>query len=229
MSAIMTSTTANEVELLADGLLYEDDGTIAARREKIYVSDRLPYAINVRGPSGVGDVLVMAARVMEGMGDVAEVLRMISRNIEDNEKFRELPSAEVTFAMVYDGQPQTWRGYTHDFGEQKAGTFWMLDDRYVGGAMGAPTEEDWAALGVVPEAPEGILRKAGIAVMERLRALPGPVYGVEDGPDVHGVGGHVQYVRLGADGSVVNEIIHSWPEDVPGQKVGAVSEAALAA
>lgn len=222
MSAILTSTTASEVEMLADGLTYTNDGTIVARSEKITVGARLPWAMNVRGPAAVGDLLKMAARVVEPLGFV-EMLKVLSSTISDMPEFRELPIAEVVIAGVMDGQPQVWRGFTHDYAGLPAGQLQMLDDRYVGGAMGEPTPDQWQALGVVPEAPDGVLRAKAVEVMELLRTLPGPVYGVEDSPAVYGVGGHVQYVRIGADGVMTSEIVHDWPEDVVGERVGAIA------
>jgi hypothetical protein len=220
MSAILTSTTATEIEMLADGLVYENDGTIVERREKIYVSDRMPLAINTRGSAAVGNLIVTVARLMELTGSFEAVLRTLSGTLSQHaSRFAELPAVEIVIAGLMNGMPQTWRAYTHDMGDQPAFAFWMLDERYVGGAMGEPTATDWEALGVVPDASDGILRLAGVAAMECLRAMPGPVYGVEDGGEVCGVGGHVQYVRIGADGSVTNEILHEWPGDVAGQKV----------
>lgn len=226
MSAILTSTTANEIEMLADGLVYENDGTIVDRRTKIYVSDRMPMAINIRGSMELGDLIVTVARMCEITGSFESVLRTLSGALADHaSRFAELPPVEITIAGLMHGEPQVWRGFTHDMGEQPAFAFWLLDERYVGGAMGEPTPDQWEALGVVPDAPEGVLRTKAVEVMELLRAMPGPVYGIEDGGDVCGVGGHVQYVRIGVDGSVTNEILHEWPGDVAGQKVGVFPDA----
>ncbi len=228
MSAIITSRTATEVELLADGLVYQFDGTIVGRQRKIVVAPNLPLAINVRGPQGVGAALAGAARLLSMAGDFTGVVQFLSDQIGKDSRFREQPIAEVTVAGVVDGVPQVWQGFTHDYGEQAAGVFRAHADRYIGGAMGKPDVATWNSWGPTPDAPDGVLRKHALTIMAGLRALPGPVYGVEDGSDVRGVGGHIQYVRIGADGSITDEIIHEWPEDVVGEKVNGAGPFALA-
>lgn len=61
------------------------------------------------------------------------------------------------------------------------------------------------------------LRECGAELMERMRRIPGPNPTRPDLPPLCGIGGHVDYTVVSADGCETDRI-HVWP-DVVGQKI----------
>lgn len=218
MSAILFSKTDTAIEILADGAVYDTDGTISGTQRKIRVWPEHGVAAATRGPALAGPFLLEAFGMMLRQHDLYGAVRAFSEMLPADERISGAHAIEFTIAGYQGSKPAIWYMVTRQVGDYEPFIFYEIIPRFQGGAMGSPDTSSWAALGVRDDAPDDTLFVNGERIMEAFRHLPGPVFGHEDQPGVYGVGGHVQYVRLEPDGDLEDVILKTWP-DMKGEKI----------
>lgn len=222
MSAFFAMAYPDRIELLTDGAVYEDDGTLVDIRRKVQVSDRLPMAVTGRGPMGivhgVGVAMMLMANTADSVDDAIQRIDEMMQRRSDKGTPADFEMAVVGISEangpvilyvssidMYGAGIQPWRLHT------------------AGGELGGGPRVDVSGL----DPSEG-LRSCGVELLERMRRVPGMNPAKPDLPYLFGIGGHIDLTTVRADGCTV-ERLHIWPEDVIGEKIRPDGEIACAA
>jgi hypothetical protein len=212
VSAFYAVAFADHIELLTDGAVYEDDGTLTDIRRKVWTSGRHPIATTGRGDSATVEAFATVMLFRADLVDTVDVAIAEMQSALDRQRDRReyQPFEMVVCAISETGGPRILyvaNQDAHGIGIEP----WMIVD--AGPEFGGgPAAVDVHGL----DASEG-LRGLGAELFDRMRQLPGPNPAKPDAPWVHGVGGHVDWTAITPAGCVT-ERIHEWP-DVVGVKI----------
>lgn len=210
MSAFYALAFDDRVELLTDGAIYADDGTLLDIRRKVWTSDRLPLAITGRGHSGMVEAMATAMLFAASIGSFDEAVERIDGVL----RRRAEKGAPADFEVVLVGISES-RGpviyYAASRDVHGAGFEpWRLHD--VGREFGGGNVVDVSDL----YDGDGLLN-IGVELFERMRAVPGPNPTRPDLPDLYGIGGHIDWTVVAANGAETMRI-WEWP-DVIGEPI----------
>lgn len=210
MSAFYALAFDDRVELLTDGAIYADDGTLLDIRHKVWTSDRLPLAITGRGNFGMVEAMATAMLFAASIGTFDEAVERIDGVL----RRRAEKGAPADFEVVLVGISET-RGpviyYAASCDAHGAGLEpWQLHD--AGREIGGGNVVDASDL----DASDGLLN-IGVELFERMRAVPGPNPTRPDLPDLYGIGGHLDWTVVAANGAETMRI-WEWP-DVIGEPI----------
>lgn len=222
MSAFFAMAYPDRIELLTDGAVYEDDGTLVDIRRKVQVSDRLPVAVTGRGPMGIVRGVGLAMMLIANAADsVDEAIQRIDELMQ--RRAEKGTPADFEMAVVgiseANGPVILYVSSIDVYGQGIQP--WKL--HMAGVELGGGPRVDVSDLD-----PSESLRVCGAELFERMRRVAGPNPVKPDLAHIFGIGGHIDLTTVRADGCTV-ERLHTWPVDVVGQKIRPDGEIACAA
>lgn len=219
MSAYLAVNYGDRIELLTDGAVYTEDGTLVMTREKVVRIASVPAAITARGAMGalnaVGLYLEMVGLVT---GSFDKTMVQLDGFVA---KMKDKPPA--AFEMVICGISESEGPLMAYFCSEKVYpqfepfVLYRLDMPDICGGGSLNTFEAMKAAGLTPDDFRDGLAAKGADVMEILRREPGPSPIRPDLPDLYGIGGHVDHTVIRAEG-VTTTRLRTWP-DVIGEKI----------
>ncbi|UVK44843.1 hypothetical protein BPNPMPFG_000308 [Mesorhizobium sp. AR07] len=221
MSAFYCVAYTDHIEILTDGAFYHPDGTLITTLEKVWRSPCLPVAIVGRGSC---ELQAFAETVLDA--DNASVDTVFDRAAALAARLNEIERTEQ-FEAVVAGISETHGPLMIYFNTYQAYPQFDPFKPYVVGPVfgggSVPAAEDIIGLDIAYG-----LAVCGVQLFEAMRKVPGPNPTRPDFPDVYGIGGHVDLTVIDAEGAKTTRL-HTWPEDVVGQKImpgGVLREAA---
>ncbi|MGB3500998.1 MAG: hypothetical protein WBA44_05185 [Mesorhizobium sp.] len=215
MSAYYALAHADRIELLTDGAVYHEDGTLTDIRQKVWTSSRLPFAVTGRGTMSVVSLLAIAAVACTILGTVDEAIERFQAAL--NQMAERIDSAEFELAICAISEtsgPVILYASGLDAYGTGIETFRLHD---AGKELGGGPAVDPAGL----DLSDG-LRGCGVELFERMRAIQDCNPARPDLPDHHGIGGHVDLTIVSAAGCTT-ERLHEWT-DVIGLKITPIAE-----
>ena len=194
MSAFYALAYRDRIELLTDGAIYSDDGTLVDIRMKVHVSENVPLVVTGRGNSAVVDLLAAGMTALAGCGNVDEAIEQIDALLLRRAEKGAPEDAEWVIAGVSETRgPFLLYAATADlYGNDLKP--WCLHD--VGPEWGGGPKIDYCG---DLDASSG-LRGCGVELFERMRRVAGPNPAKPDLPHIHGIGGHVGLTTVRAGG-----------------------------
>ncbi|MBB4002647.1 hypothetical protein [Aurantimonas endophytica] len=227
MSAFHTAVYPDRVEMLTDGAVYRNDGTLIGIQEKVWRSSDIPLAITCRGDMRTAGVLIPSILRVASAGSFDLMIELLP-DILARGKQRGVPAGR-DFEIVIAGISETtgpFTAYLTSTKYQEGVDAWTLLNMGTdfGGGM-ALTESELAALGDI--GPETSLEDIGVPLFEAMRRKKGPNPCRPDLPSLFGIGGHVDWTVVDADGARTRRL-HTWPDKV-GEKIDPFAADAVAA
>lgn len=226
MSAFYAVAYEDHIELLTDGAVYADDGTLLDIRRKVWTSDRLPMAITGRGDSGLVEAMANVMLLVSCIGTFDEAVERIDGMLQR----RAEKGAHADFEMVICGiseerGPVIYYFATVNVHGSEGLEPWRIHD--AGCELGGGNPVDANDI----DAGDGLLN-IGVELFDRMRAVPGPNPAQPDLPHLYGIGGHIDWTVVAANGAETMRI-HEWPdvigEPIDPARVGRESELMVAA
>lgn len=216
MSAFYAVVRDDKIEMLTDGAVYEDDGTLTAIKRKVWYSDKIPMAITGRGASKAVELMAFAFLLTDVVGSVDNTIDGITKALE---KLAEKAAAtdvqpaviEMLVAAISEtrGPMLLYASNANAYGFDWLEPYKLYD---VGAEWGGGAIPDVSGL----DGSDG-LRNCGAELFSRMRRIPGPNPAKPDLPEVYGIGGHVDLTTITANGVTVERLVE-WP-DVIGRKI----------
>ncbi|WP_139788976.1 hypothetical protein [Manganibacter manganicus] len=217
----------DKIELLTDGAVYEDDGTLTAIRRKVWYSDKIPMAITGRGAAKAVELVAYAFLLTDMIGSVDNTIDGITKALDklaDKAAATESEPAmiEMLVATISEtrGPMLLYASNANAYGLDWLEPFKLYD---VGREWGGGAPIDPAGLDL-----SAGLRSCGVELFERMRRVSDINPARPDLPAIHGIGGHVDLTTVTASGITV-ERLRTWP-DIIGEKIdpfrGDLAEAA---
>lgn len=212
MSAFYCVNYGDRIEILTDGAFYKPDGTLITTLEKVWRSPSLPVAIVGRGSC---ELQAYAETVLNDL-DNASVDAVFERAAAIALRLNEIERIDH-FEAVIAGFSETHGPLFVYFNTHKAYPQFEPFKPYVVGPVfgggSVPAAEDIIGLDIA----DG-LAVCGVPLFEAMRKVPGANPTRPDLPDVYGIGGHVDLTVIAASGASTKRL-HTWPEDIVGQKI----------
>lgn len=212
MSAFYAVAYHGRVELLTDGAVYAEDGTLTDIKRKVWTSDHVPLAVTGRGATGVVEGFAAAIVCLAACGSFDVTMRSLQELLDGRREKGAPEDVEMLICGISEtGGPRILYFATCDaYGSIEP---WRLVDVGRGLGGGNPlTEDERAGL----DASEGLLGVA-VPLFEAMRRKKGSNPASPDLPPLYGIGGHVDLTVVTAGGCTV-ERIHEWP-DVVGKPI----------
>lgn len=210
MSAFYALALEDRVELLTDGAIYADDGTLLDIRRKVWTSDRLPLAITGRGHSGMVEAMATDMLFAASIGSFDEAVERIDGVLRRRAEKGAPADFEVVLVGISESRgPVIYYAASCDAHGADLEPCRLHD---VGGEIGGGNVVDASDL----DASDGLLN-IGVELFERMRAVPGPNPTRPDLPDLYGIGGHIDWTVVAANGAETVRI-WEWP-DVIGEPI----------
>lgn len=231
MSALFVYPTANRIDILADGAVYDFDGVVHAIGEKILVASRATMAVAWMGDHRIGTVMSrLAVTIADMTGSFDEAVERIA--VAMSERREEFAGMDPCLLVLAGWSAETglgcWVGLTKPIdADFDAGKLYRISGLF-GGGISTPSGDALEAVGLVTDGPEDMLERCGADVLQLIRELPGRPYGHAEGRPLHAVGGHAQLVTITPE-SVRSKIQHRWPDRVGKRIVPFVSAEQLVA
>jgi hypothetical protein len=227
LSAFYALAHDDRIEMLTDGAVYEDDGTLTAIRRKVWYSETIPMAITGRGNAKAVELLAMACLLTDVYGSVDGVIENVQTLLDkmaDKAAATESEPAmiEMLVAAISEtrGPMLLYASNANAYGLDWLEPFKLYD---VGREWGGGAPIDPAGLDL-----SAGLRSCGVELFERMRRVSDINPARPDLPAIHGIGGHVDLTTITASGVFV-ERLRTW-SDVVGEKIdpfrGELAEAA---
>lgn len=227
MSAYLAVNYGDRIELLTDGAVYTEDGTLVMTREKVVRIASVPAAITARGAMGalnaVGLYLEMVGLVT---GSFDEAMVHLGGFVA---KMKDKPPA--AFEMVICGISESEGPLMAYFCSEKVYPqfepfvlYRIYDGDFAAGAS-LDFPQTMKAAGLTPDDFREGLAVKGADLMELMRREPGPNPIRPDLPDLYGIGGHVDHTVIRAEG-VTTTRLRTWP-DVIGEKINPFAHDAI--
>lgn len=213
MSAFYSLCYPDRVELLTDGAIYVEDGTLVDIREKVHRSPYLPMAITGRGSAAM-DAFAKAIIVLSSVGSFDQTMERTVAMLERRKPLGVPDHCEVLIAgMSETAGPRMLYFSTVDAYGLPEFEPWTLYD-VTGEWGGGPqlTADEIAGL----DATNG-LASCGVAIFEAMRRQRGPNPIRPELPEIYGIGGHVDHTVIDACGARTTRL-HTWPDRV-GEKI----------
>ncbi len=219
MSAFISHTYTDRIEILTDGAVYDAAGVLVGLKEKVYRFRFAPAALTVRGAGEpmnmIGYALDAVAALSSGSFDA--VLEFLPPMLDRMKGVGVGMDYEMLIAGISDTHGPlhvyfTTAAYADGI---EAFKLYRMGDLFGGGVMVPVEEQDKA--GITNAALKDSFAETGTALMELMRRQKGLNPISPDTPEIHGVGGHVDHTVIRADG-VITTRLRTWP-DVIGEKI----------
>lgn len=207
MTAFIVLKYADRVEMLADGAVYSEDGTLTDIRRKIVAGRSL--AVMTRGNADAGLLFGQAVAIHSEVSGFDETMEWLAGKLAE----RSGTEPEFGFELITAGISET-RGPVIHYATTNAYMdgvpAWTLIDAGsdLGGGGNVELEPKDFADSLVP---------AGIAAMDAMRQLPGTNPVKPDLPAVFGIGGQIDHAVV-REGIVSVQTVHVWPDEI-GRKI----------
>jgi len=219
MSAFMAAKYADRVDVLSDGAVYSEDGTVMGFERKIWKSDRLPLVFVGRGDAlatrAMGAAVEMAERLHKTFDATLECLQQKIEARADS------GAEQAALDGILAGISET-RGpviaYFHTYQEDYPVEPFKFHDVPQEITCGSDPEPRALHESGLPMfwAIDG-LRQYGPTFFDVMRQFPMQHLAHPDKPWVYAIGGHLDLATVTADGVTI-ERIHEWPDEI-GQKI----------
>lgn len=209
MSAFFALAYADRIELLTDGAVYRDDGTLTDIKRKVWTSGHVPIAVTGRGATGVVEGFAAAIVCLAACGSFDRTIAGV-QDLLDRRSEKGVPSdVEMLICGISEtaGTKILYFATCDAYGQ---GEPWTLLD--MGQELGAGPMPETAGLDA-----SGGLAGCAVPLLESMRRQKGPNPTKPGLPEVYGIGGHIDWTVITADGCAT-ERIHEWP-DVIGEKI----------
>ncbi|MEX0406902.1 hypothetical protein ABGN05_14655 [Aquibium sp. LZ166] len=212
MTAFFAAAYEDRIELLTDGSVVRDDGTIANLADKAWRCDTLPIAFAGRGNVGA---LIMTGPVTLGMlaacGTVDGTLAAFIDELETG--LPRLRGAKIDGVICAISEADGPGIYYFTTADTVAGfdPFVLYNVTPIHGCGSEPTEEAFAAYGFPERLLTEPLSDCGADMFTVLRATKMP-HENAGGHLVYGVGGHADLTTVTPEGATTRRL-HTWPED----------------
>lgn len=223
MSAYYAVAYPDRVEILMDGVSYDDDGTILEIRSKIWVSDTLPLAFAGRGPTASIDIIGLALGTLSVGRTFDEAVTLFREKIES---MASKPGERAQIDGAVAGISETlgpvifyFHTYPNGLGDCQPWKFYDAG----GEALGAPcpTPQECKASGIPMHwACDGLEEYGGdfFELLRKQEAWRSEEYAKDR---FWGIGGHVEHTVIKAEGTTTKRILE-WPDQV-GDKLDGTS------
>lgn len=219
MSAFYAINYGDRIELLTDGAVYMEDGTLIATREKVVRLASIPAAITARGAlepmDAVGFYLEMVGAVTGSFDDAMIYLdRFIAKVNEQG-----APAFEMVVCGISEqaGPVMAYFCTAQAHPQFEPYKLYQIFDAELcaGAALDSPAE--MAAAGITADSVRHGLAAKGADIMELMRRRAGPNPIKPDLPPLYGIGGHCDLTVIRADG-VTTTRLRTWPDRI-GEKI----------
>lgn len=225
MSAFIALRHANGVELMADGAVYEQDGTgtLVDVRRKIEIGKFC--AVTTRGNADAGQAF---ARVVTDLCDTMGFDAAMER-VEDRLKARsgKTPILTSAFELVIVGISES-RGpiilYATTVPYKDGVPAWQLID--AGHELAAGPQIDISSLRLTQEDMAMGLSRCGLRILDAMRQVPGITVTNPEHPPHHGIGGQVDHAVITPEEGTMIVTGHVWPDEV-GKKISPMPDPAI--
>lgn len=220
MSAFYAMAFPDRVELLTDGAVYNEDGTLVDIKCKVYVSGHLPLAITGRGVTEVIEIFADAFLLYSNACSTFDEAISGIQWMLDRRKDRGVPhDVEVVICGISETRgPCIFYFATADMYGAGIEPWRLLDaGGELGGGASADVGADIAASGIAPEDAREGLRGVAVPLFDAMRRRKGPNPLKPGLPDVYGIGGHIDLTVVRPTGCTV-ERLHTW-SDVVGERI----------
>ncbi|QBK30772.1 hypothetical protein [Roseitalea porphyridii] len=220
MSAYYLIVREDRVEMLTDGAVYREDGTLIDIQCKSLPVGDLPLAITGRGEMAALEAMEAALRVVGASGSVDRVIAYLQAMLGDERRREQLGryEHELILAGVSDaGTPFAMMYTTHAaYADMHPFTLYDIGPEYGGGPAIDPaklpfTPDDFVAAG------NDAMRRFGADIVEAMRRQKAPNPAKPDLPEIYGIGGHCDLTTVTADGVEI-ERLRTWPDQI-GEKI----------
>lgn len=217
MSAFYAVAYGDRIELLTDGAIYADDGTIIETREKVWRSDRLPMALACRGNSLAVAAVEMILTASTVGRTVDEALEKFADHLENRPRLRDVAIDGIIASVSDSGEPQlNWFTTYGGFDGFEPFVLYDVGGEWAGGPT--PSAETLAKWGFPERAAIESLAECGADLFGAFRATKMAHLAHPDRPLLYAVGGHVDLTVVDATGARTSRL-RTWPQDVPGRKI----------
>jgi len=208
MTAFIALKYPDRVELMADGAVYREDGTLVDIRSKIATGRSL--AVVTRGNADAGKLVADAIALRSMASGFDETMEWLQKTLSA----RSGQTPDFGFELVVAGiseeeGPIILYATTNSYIEGlPAWTLLNVGTNAFGGNEVPLVEADF----------ENGLFPAGVAAIDLMRQTPGTNPVKPDLPPAYGIGGHIDHAVVRIDGVTIEQV-HQWPEDMVGQKI----------
>lgn len=208
MTAFIALKYPDRVELMADGAVYAEDGTLMEIRTKIAKGRSM--AIVTRGNATSGKLVADAIAIRSLASSFDETMEWLQETL--SARSGQVP--EFGFEIIICGVSEeegpiilyaTTNSYMDGI---PAWTLLNAGTNIIGGHDVPLNEADFEH-GLIP---------AGVAAINLMRQSPGINPVKPDLPPVFGIGGHIDHVVV-SEAGVTYSRVHEWPEDKVGEKI----------
>ncbi|WP_025199116.1 hypothetical protein [Brucella sp. BO2] len=221
MSAFYVAKYEDRIEILTDGAVYSDDGTIVSIERKIWISDHLPLTFVGRGSHPSVNLISTAMGLLSFNKTVDETLVLFMEKIE---AMAEKPGEKVQLDGLVCGISETLGPIVYYFCTSKQ----VCEERGLEPfKIYEVPDEMCAATNPTPRAIrnsglpmfwaiDGLAEYGGV-FFDTMRQFTMKHVALPDQPDMYAIGGHVDHTVIRADG-IVSERILEWPDKI-GEKI----------
>lgn len=214
MSAFYAVAYGDRIELLTDGAIYTDDGTLVGIHEKYFCSDYVPLAITGRGEWAVVEAFASAIVALSACGSFDRTIDLVAEFLNQKKTAGVPAPCEIIVTGISETDGPTILYFsTTDAYNLPGFEPWTLFD--VGQEWGGGSSLGEAELAGI-DASAG-LADCGVALFEAMRRKPGVNPIRPDLPQLYGIGGHVDLTTITKDGCVTRRL-RVWP-DIVGEKI----------
>lgn len=219
MSAYLAVNYGDRIELLTDGAVYTEDGTLIATREKVVRIASIPCAITARGAMEPLDAIGLYLEMVGAITGSFDATMVQIDSLITKMKDQGGPSFEMVICGISetDGPVIAYFCTAKAYPQFEPFTLYRIYDAELcaGAALDSPAE--MAAAGITADSVKDGLATKGADIMELMRGRAGPNPLKPDLPPLYGIGGHVDHTVIRADG-VTTTRLRTWPDRV-GEKI----------
>jgi hypothetical protein len=223
LSAFYAVAYRDRIELLTDGALYEDDGTVRGFEQKVWTSSHAPIAYTGRGNAAACKAFGEYMQFMSLVGSFDQYVEAFMKALERQQAKRgdQFPALDGLLVGISEtAGPKLFYFHTYRGTEGMYATMepWRLYDAGVEWYGGPDLDRRNLRDSGLPMfwSMDGV-REYGVEFFELARRHKLVNLGHPDKPMVYGLGGHIDLTTVRPEGCTV-ERIHEWP-DVVGEKI----------
>lgn len=214
MSAFYAMNYGDRIELLTDGAVYTDDGTLIGVAEKVARLSSIPAAMTSRGDVGAlaaFRLYLESAGARAGTFDGA--MALFAATLEGL-KHRRVPACEIVVAGISEtaGPTIAYAATVAMHADFEPFALYAIEGPEFGGGP-AITLQDLRAAGLAPSDFAGGLAGRGADLFELMRRRKGPNPAMPGLPEIHGIGGHVDLTTVRATGATTTRL-RTWPDAI---------------
>lgn len=214
MSAFYALCFEDRIEILTDGAVYRDDGTLMDIRRKIWVSDHVPMAVTGRGGARLVENIAAAFLALSVQGSFDKTIELIMAAMDARKGSEPLAEhIEVLVAGISEssGPRLFYVASTNGHGFATFEPWQVYDAGFELGGGPMPTPDEAAALGFTDVA--GGLASFGADLFEAMRRKPAENPIKPNLPPVYGIGGHVDHTVITREGIEITRL-RTWDDRI---------------